>query len=46
MAAADKNQYVPAFGEPDPILLQLHSEEKHVLSLDKDVAFTLTLTLN
>ena len=42
MAAADKNQYVPAFGQPHPILVQLHSEENHVLSPGKDVVFTLT----
>lgn len=46
MAAADKNQYVPAFGEPHPLLVQLHSEEKYVLSSGKNVAFTLNLTLN
>lgn len=46
MAAADKNQYVPAFGDPHAILVQLHSEEKHVLSLGKEAAFTLTLILN
>lgn len=46
MAEADKNQCVPAFGEPHPILVQLHSEEKYVLSSGKDVVFTLTLTLN
>lgn len=46
MAAADKNQYVPAFREPHPISVQLYSEEKRMLSLGKDVTFTLTLILN
>lgn len=46
MAAADKDQCVPAFGEPHLILVQLHSEKKYVLSSGKDVVFTLILTLN
>lgn len=45
MVAEDKNQYVAAFEKPHPILVQLHSKKKHVLSLRKDVAYTLTLTL-
>lgn len=46
MAAADRNQHVPAFGEPHPFLIQLHSEEKCVLSPGKYVALTATLLLS
>lgn len=45
-AAEDRNQHVPAFGEPYLFLIQVHSEEKCVLSPGKYVALTLTLLLS